>query len=268
MKQSILVLALSLASSLASSLEIPATAYAQSGDSTSAAKVPVARRLYEEGVDAVNKGRWSVAHDRFKASYEMAPRVLTLFNLAGAQAQIGRLVEASESYRRFLRETTDGRYQELRTDATTQLETIEKQIGQLTLDVTNIDPGDQIVIDDIEFPHSALREPMPMNPGSHVITIKRDGTGIATKNLELTTGAAEKIALEVPKRVDLQLRRDPNGNVVSGGFGPNGGPGPEKEGRSVFKSPWFWTIAAVVVVGGATGAYLLTRPGDDTLVVH
>src|SRR4051794_12238516 len=106
MKQLLLIVAAALA--------LTTSAFAQPADSAAANKVPVARRMYEEGVDAVNKGRWSVAHDRFKASYDLAPRVLTLFNLAGAQAQTGRLVEAAESYRRFLRETTDGRFPEFR----------------------------------------------------------------------------------------------------------------------------------------------------------
>jgi len=104
----------------------PASALAQSADPSSAAKLPLARKLYDEGVDAVNKGRWSTAYDRFKTSYELAPRPLTLFNLAGAQSQTGRLVEASESYRRFLRDTADGRFNDLRADATSQLEALDK----------------------------------------------------------------------------------------------------------------------------------------------
>ena len=95
----------------------PASALAQPADPNSAAKLPIARKLYDEGVDAVNKGRWSTAYDKFKASYELVPRPITLFNLAGAQSQTGRLVEAGESYRRFLRDTSDGRFNDLRTDA-------------------------------------------------------------------------------------------------------------------------------------------------------
>src|SRR5262249_54549203 len=139
-------------------------AFAQPADSTSAAKVPVARRLYDEGIEAVGKGRWSVAHDRFKASYDLAPRVLTLFNLAGSQAHAGRLVEPPGGYRRCRREPRDGRYPELRTAATTQLELLEKQIAQLPPDIANIDAKDVIAIDEIEFPHAALHEPIPMNP--------------------------------------------------------------------------------------------------------
>jgi len=262
MKQLLLIVVTLLAAS--------SVALAQPADSTSAAKVPVARRMYEEGVDAVNKGRWSVAHDRFKASYDLAPRVLTLFNLAGAQAQTGRLVEAAESYRRFLRETTDGRYPELRTDATTQLETLEKQVAQVTLDVINIDVADVIVIDEIEFPHSALREPIPMNPGPHVTRVRRGDALISTKAITLSPGAAETVRLELPvKTVDLTVRKNPSPEptgVTGTAFETK--PVNRDSHRSVFRSPWFWGAAVVVVAGAAVGAYMLTRPDDDVLVVR
>jgi hypothetical protein len=246
-------------------------AFAQpAADPQSATKVLVARRLYDEGVEAVGKSRWSLAHDRFKASYEMAPRVLTLFNLAGSQAQTGRLVEASESYRKFLRETTDGRYPELRTDATTQLELLEKQVAQLTLDVANIDSSDTIAIDEIDFPHAAIREPIPMNPGPHVVRITRGDAAVANRSITLAPGAAEIVHIEVPvKPVDLNLRRPAPGPPSPTDTVVDTTKRSEEPRRSVLRSPWFWTGVAVVVVGGAaTGAYFMTRSDGPTLTVH
>lgn len=242
-------------------------AVAQPADSTSAAKVPVARRLYDEGVDAVGKGRWSLAYERFKASYDLAPRVLTLFNLAGSQAQTGRLVEATENYRKFLRETTDGRYPELRTEATTQLESLEKQVAQLTLDISNIDASDVIVIDEIEFPHSALREPIPMNPGPHVTRIQRGDAAIANRSITLAPGTAETVHIELPvKKLDLVVHR-PDGPTPAAESVVDTRR-PEQPKRSILRSPWLWAAAAVVIAGGVTGAYFMTRSDSDVLVVQ
>lgn len=238
-----------------------------SGDSTAASKITVARRLYEEGVEAVGKGRWSVAHDRFKASYELSPRVLTLFNLAGAQRETSRFVEASESYRKFLRETSDGRYPELRAEATGALESIEKQIAQLTLVAPNLDAGDAIAIDDVEFPRSALGEPFPMNPGAHAIAVRRDGAPLTSRSITLGPGVAETVTLDLPKKADLRLRADPAAERTIAGERQDDPPKSRKSG-GLLRSPWFWTVAAVVVAGGATGAYFLTRPDDGVLVVR
>lgn len=245
-------------------------AFAQpANDTPSATKVLVARRLYDEGVEAVGKARWSLAHDRFKASYEMAPRVLTLFNLAGAQAQTGRLVEASESYRRFMRETTDGRYPELRTDATTQLELLEKQVAQMTLDVANIDVSDTIAIDEVDFPHAAMREPIPMNPGPHVVRVSRGDAAVANRSITLAPGAAETVHIEVPaKPVDLKINRPVGGPPSTNDAVVDTTKRSEEPRRSVLRSPWLWAGVVVVLAGGATGAYFLTRTDGPTLTVH
>ena len=254
-------------------LSVPHVGWAQSnGDSTTASKVTLARRLYDEGVEAVGKTRWSVAHDRFKASYELSPRVLTLFNLAGAQRETSRFVESSESYRKFLRETSDGRYPELRSEATSALEQIEKQIAQLTIAITNIEAGDVISIDDIEFPRAALGEPFPMNPGVHVVAVRRSGAPLSSKSVTLAPGVAETVKLELtsaaPRAVaDLKVRNDPSPSVANTGT-PRFDDKPAKRSGGVLRSPWFWTGVVVVVAGGLTGAYLLTRPDEGVLVVR
>jgi hypothetical protein len=268
MKQLLLIVAFTIAATSGTSAE-PA-------ESTSVAKLPLARRLYEEGVDAVGKGQWSIAFDRFKASYELAPRVMTLFNLAGAQAQTGRLIEAAENYRRFLRETTDGRYPELLTVATNQLELLDKQIAQIILDVTNIESGDVIAIDEIEFPHVALREVIPMNPGPHTARVSRGGKVIATRTLALAAGAVESIRIELPaKQLDLEIHQPAEpATVAAKAPGPMRSPsaapllGGVDHGSSHtwLRSPWLWSAVAVVVAGSATGAYLLTR--TDGVAVH
>jgi hypothetical protein len=248
----------------------PASALAQSADPSSAAKLPLARKLYDEGVEAVNKGRWSTAYDRFKTSYELAPRPLTLFNLAGAQSQTGRLVEASESYRRFLRDTADGRFNEMRADATSQLDALDKQIAQVTIDVAHFEPDDVILIDEIEFPHSALHTAIPMNPGQHVARVQRGQNAIANRKITLASGAAESVQIDLPiLPPDLTVHRDPDstspGMTGTATSTRRTEPAPEPP-RSWLRSPWLWSGVAVVVAGAATGAYLLTRSPDGVTI--
>jgi hypothetical protein len=233
---------------------------AESADATSATKVTLARRMYDEGVEAMGKGEWSLAHDRFKTSYELAPRVVTLYNLACAQGQTGRLVEATENYRKFLRDTGDGRYPDLRTEASSQLELLGKQIAQLTLDITNLEPGDAIAIDDVEFPQAALHEAIPMNPGSHVARIQRGTAVLATRTVALTAGAAQAVKIELAvKSPDLTVHPPVESSILTA---PAAAPRPVDQGtsRSWLRSPWLWSGVAAVAVASAGGAYLLTRP--------
>jgi hypothetical protein len=246
-------------------------ARAESADASSATKITLARRLYDEGVDAFGKGQWSLAYDRFKTSYELAPRVLTLYNLAYAQGQTGRLVEATENYRKFLRDTGDGRYPDLRTEATSQIDLLGKQLGQLTLDITNLEPSDAIAIDDVEFPHAALREALPMNPGSHVARIQRGTALLATRTVTLASGAAEVVHLELPvKSPDLTVHQTPAPPIGTAPAAPGATaalhrPVDHGTSRAWLRSPWLWSGVAAVIVASAGGAYLLTRP--DGVVV-
>lgn len=243
--------------------------HAESADSSSASKVTLARRLYDEGVDALGKGQLSLAYDRFKASYELAPRVLTLYNLAGAQGRTGRLVEAAETYRKFLHDTGDGRYPELRTEAENQLELLDKQIAHLTLDLTNLDPTDVIAIDEVEFPQAALHEAIPINPGSHAARIQRGPAVLATRTVTLTSGAAETVHIELPvKSPDLVIHKTPDPSGVTAPTTPAAPPKPADHGpsRAWLRSPWLWSGVAVVVAGTATGAYLLMRSPDGVRV--
>ena len=248
----------------------PGDVHAQSVNSTPAPKVALARRLYDEGADAVGKGQWSLAYDRFKASYELAPRVLTLYSLAYAQDHTGRLVEATENYRKFLRETDDGRYPEYRTNATNQLNLLGKQIAQLTIEITNLDPSDVVAIDEIEFPQAALHEAIPMNPGSHVARIQRGTAVLATRTVTLTSGATETVRIELPvKPPDLVVHNTPDPPGLTAPTGPAAPPKPVDHGpnRAWLRSPWLWSGVAVVVAGTATGAYLLMR-SPDGIQIH
>jgi hypothetical protein len=241
-------------------------AHAQPADSEVVAKLPLARRLYEEGVDAAGSKRWSIAFDRFKASYELAPRAQTLFNLARAQGETGRLVEATENYRRFLRETTEGRFPELRADAVEQLELLERQIAQVVLDITNLEAGDVIAIDEIEFPRSVVRVPIPMNPGPHIARVRRGAKVMATRTLALDAGATESIRIELPATaLDLEIRPPVDPPAMTAVVRP-----PVHADRPTsnrwLRSPWLWSGVAVVVAGGAAGAYVFTRP--DGVVVR
>ena len=244
-------------------------ARADSADTTSATKITLARRLYDEGVDAVGKNQWSLAYDRFKTSYELAPRILTLYNLAGAQGQTGRLVEASESYRRFLHDTGDGRYPEYRTEATNQLEMLGKQIAQLTVEIPNLEPTDAVAIDDIEFPQAALHEAIPMNPGGHTVRIRRGGATLATRAVTLSSGGTETVHIELAvKPPDLVVHRPPDSPAVTAPPAPAPAPKPDVHGasRTWLRSPWLWSGVAVVVAGAGAGAYLVMRSPDGVRV--
>jgi len=235
----------------------PIIAVAQSG------QTPLARRLFDEGVEAARTSKWTVARDRFKRSYELAPRPKTLFNLAGAQMQTGQLVDASESYRSFLRKTNDGRYEAYRKDARDSLSSLEKRIPFVTLRVIGVSPGDKIELDEEEFPQAGLGESMPIDPGSHSVDVKRRGAKIATRTFTIGESDAKTIDIVVkpaPEPVDPDIGGNGPGDTQPAGSANLGAtPATGDDSGGVLSSGWFWTAVAVVAIGGAGAGYFLTR---------
>lgn len=225
-------------------------------------RVPLARRLFNEGVEAARKSDWTAALDRFARSYELAPRTKTLFNLAGAQMQTDHLVDASESYRRFLRETRDGGYEAYRKEARALLADLEKRIPFVTVRVIGLSPGDRVLVDERSFPAGGLGESMPIDPGVHAVRVERDGRAIGQRSFTVGEGAAERVEVVVPPRTALP---GPDTPAPAGGPSITASPPPSGkrgESSSIFGSPWFWTAVAVIAAGGTGAGYFLTREGD------
>ena len=241
-------------------------AFAQgSGNST----VPLARRLFSEGVEAARKSRWDVALDRFTRAYELAPRVKTLFNMAGAQMQTESLLDASESYRRFLRDTRDGRYPDLRADAQRLLGELEKRIPYIRVRIIGLSAGDKITLDDESFPRAGLGESLPINPGSHRVVVTRDAVEIGSRKVTIEEGNSEDIDIVVkpaPKEEPSSNLNGPPGDDggagslgTGGDLARSGTPSDKEESGGLLRSGWFWTAVAVVVVGGAGAGYFLSQ---------
>lgn len=249
-------------------LALASPALAQPASSVPAAgKTQVARRLYDEGVEAANQGRWTVALERFAGSYDLSPRVLTLFNLAGAQQQTNRLVESAESYRQFLRETADARYPDLRAAAQTALEALDGQIGHLRIAIANIDHDDAVLVDRAPFPQTALTESLPVNPGAHTVAVRRGTRTLAERAVQIEPGEQERVELSVPGRaIDLSVR-DPGPDRPAGLVGRDDAP--RRSSRSRWSSPWLWVGigVAAAALGGAT-YYFTTRDESGAVVVH
>lgn len=155
----------------------------------------LARALFESGIEAAEDQRWNEARVDFERSFELAPRSSTLFNLANAQLELGDLVGAATSYRMFLAAEHTGRTARYRPDAEQALEQIEPRIAEVTVALTHQIDGDVLELDG----QPALTDvPIPMNPGSHQLLVRR-GNAVAGE-LELVLIEGERRGVTLPVR--------------------------------------------------------------------
>jgi hypothetical protein len=234
-------------------------------DGPGATQERLARELREQGVEAARTGDWITAKDRFQRSYDLDPRILTLYNLAAAQLNSGALVEADENFRQFLRATDDGSHSEFRAESERSRTALADRISTLTLRVENLGSGDRIEIGDQEFVQAALGAELPMNPGFHRVAVFRDGAQIAEETITLTEGASSSLNIDIPVAAALTVptaaeTAAASEAVAEGSSDPLAASSDEGGGNGVL----IGVIVGIVVVAGlVVGGFFLLRGEDE-----
>lgn len=234
----------------------PAPAMAQS-----ASEVAAARSLFEEGVAAAGDARWQDALSAFERSYAIAPRSTTLLNLAGAQVQLGRLVAASESYQRLIREAgSNARERRLRDQAREALSSLEPRIAHLTLNITDLARSDEVLLDGTAVAHAIVGVATPVDPGDHRISVRRGDREIGQASVTLSEGGSREVTvlLRPGDSVAVAAAGGPDETTTVPAAALTADP-EDGGGEDIAASPILWTIVGVVVVGGVVAAVVATQ---------
>lgn len=174
----------------------------------SSSEIGAARGLFQQGLAAAREGRWEDALAHFERSYAIAPRPTTLLNLAGAQAQTGRLVAGAESYRRFLAEARRGREARYRPQAEEALAAVEARLAHVVVRVEGLTDGDVVVLDGVELARAALGVEMPVDPGTRTLLVRRGGNDRAREVVVLAEGERREIAVDASVDLTVVAERD------------------------------------------------------------
>ena len=239
----------------------------------SANETALARQEFDAGMLAARDTRWEEARQHFTRSYELAPRPVTLLNLAGAQAQTGQLVAASESYRSFMSTASARDAERYRTQAEQALTALQARFGHAEVRIDGLAEQDEVRLDDAPLSRASLSLAMPLDPGAHVVTVQRRGAEIGRAAFDVTEGAtsAVRVAVRAPPPSAEDTAREANGAPVdaaaTGDAALRVGAAPathadEDSGGGVFSSPWFWLVTGVVVAGAATAVIVVTTSGS------
>ncbi|MCC7540652.1 MAG: hypothetical protein IT379_30835 [Deltaproteobacteria bacterium] len=239
--------------------------------------------LFRQGVQAARDGRWPDALEAFSRSYALSPRPLTLMNLAGAQARTGRLLEATDGYRRFLVEATDERTRGYREAVARALREVEQRTPRVRLEIAGVLPTDRIAIDEREHLGNQTGAEIAVNPGEHRVVVRRGEPAMIVGRAQFSVSEGQRTRVAVPlgpPEPDTQpapTRTVPPTVVVSPPV-----PSPREvaerdaerrrrlpvereedrdDGGSVLSSPVFWVVVGLVIAGGATAGVLAATSG-------
>ena len=229
-----------------------------------AREVQLARQLFVQGAEHAEAGRWAEAEVAFAGSLALYDRPRTLYNLATARAELGRLVEAAEDYRRFLREADTEKEAERLAAARTAVAELEQRIAQLTVEVRDLLEDDEVSVDDVPLPRAALGQPVPLDPGAHRVEVWRGEQQLAMQTVELAEGSRQSVLLTAPPPPP------PSPEEAAAALEAQSGPSQSAPAGKPESRAWvWWTVGAAVVVAAGAGvavALLSTQESGPELV--
>jgi hypothetical protein len=143
------------------------------GTAAAAGDESLARTKRKVGVALFQDDDYSGALKAFEASYVLEPRTSVLFNIAMCQKALLLYVESIETFEKYRAQAGKDIKPERKAE-------IEEQIRELTslltkLEVSDAPDGAGVYVDGTKKATCPLDEPISLNPGSHVIEVKRDG---------------------------------------------------------------------------------------------
>jgi hypothetical protein len=203
----------------------------------------------------------------FQQSFDLAPRPLTLYNLAAAQMNVGRLVDASENFRRFLRETSPGEQEQFREEATRSRVALEERIPFARIRIDGLAQNDSVSVDGVALPRAVLASSLPLDPGAHVVEVTRDGSVVAREEFELDEAESRTVSLtvsgSVPSPDAVAVAAEPE-RATGDSLRPEM-PADDDEGGGVFSSAAFWIVTTVILLAAGAGvaAYFLLQEEEE-----
>jgi hypothetical protein len=213
-----------------------------------------AQNLVHAGVAALNAGHWDEARRDFTEAYDLSHQPVILLNLAAAQAQTGQLVASAGSYRRFLAES-DESLASYRDAAQHALDEVVRRTPRARIEVRGFAPGDRASLDGAAIDLGATgRGEREIDPGEHTFQVVRGSAVVARMGFS----AHESETREASARIEPPHTEPVRVRAVQT-------PPRVHRASTVFASPWFWTLAGVLVVGGAvtiTALTLSSGPGE------
>ena len=164
------------------------SAYAQPADD---ATTRAARARFEEGVRFFDKGDFENARAAFLQAYVLKKHPAVLLNLALSCQKGSHPLEASKYFQQFLRESSQ-LTEAKRTEAERGLADVRTKLGRIEV-VAH--PGAEIFVGTERVGTAPLREPVDVDPGTHVVSAKTP-EGVTTEQ-KVATSAGQKVTVKL-----------------------------------------------------------------------
>lgn len=165
-----------------------------------------ARELAKEGIGAEQKGDCATAIDRLERAESLFHAPPHLQYLARCYTKVGRLVDATETWRKLTLEPmpvgSPQAFKEAVAEAKTELPKIEPRLGHLTIKTAQKYDGFAAEIDGKAWPAAALDVPRIIDPGKHVIRARATGYKTSEQAVDIGEGRSDTVTMTLVAGTD------------------------------------------------------------------
>ncbi len=164
----------------------------------SPSEIGVARHLFDEARAAEDAGRWREAAEKFRSAIAIKDTPGMRFHLARCEEEQGAFVEALVEYDRA-RELMDAGVKAADVEKLLPgaRERVRAKVALLTIKLPADVQNALVELDDQMLAHSAVGQPIPINPGKHRVTAVAVGSSRFAGEVELGIGEVKQISLDM-----------------------------------------------------------------------
>jgi len=185
-----------------------------------------AEKLYRAGREAVARGDWTTACQKFRASYALAESDSTSIYITDCDARDGNVADAAASLRDIIERLgrADPR-DPLIPEATKRLAVVLRRVPRLIVRLAAGAPaGTTVTRDGVELRPGALGEALPVNIGEHTVVTTAPGRKPTLHKVLVAEGKTETIEVDVGETSDAPPAavRTPATSSTVGGRGAPG----------------------------------------------
>ena len=246
----VLLMVLAQTSPPASDLEAKAQAQALLGQGT---------KLYEEG-DVAG------ALEKFQAAYAAYASPKLMFNIAQANRDLGRPVEALEAFGKFLAGAPDASSDKL-ADARRSVAQLQKKLGRIQVDCDTV--GAEVSVDN-KIAGLAPLDPIWTTPGLHQVTASHAGAVTAFAEADVKAGSVSTVAMRLRPLAapvaDSTPKAAPDFDLESASVQTRAGSVSSANTGWWMGRKWTWLAASstvLVAVGAITAGTLMDSKFDS-----
>jgi len=161
-----------------------------------------ARQLATQGIQLFQQGKHAEALDLLQRAEQLYDAPVHLIYIARTQAALGKLVEASETYRKLVRTDLPAgapeAFKGAVADGQKELQQLEPRIPSLRIDVVPADTqGLQLKVDGEVVSTVVIGINRPTNPGKHSVEAAAANFDTATASVELASGGKQTVTLQM-----------------------------------------------------------------------